>query len=603
MDKSPTTLMKVSDFVYTDEADVTSEASFSSDESTASLSHWTSAINDVEIVAAAGTSTSGALAFLEKILTTVVLTTRTTLTMATMHMHDEIPKSESLQSVLSAAETVFEAEAEPAQTSPARKPALEPVAAAAKPAEPEATRSLRDMIEGRAWAAASMASLYATMGPVLCGVAASVVLNKLFGKGEHAPAPNGKTVIVTGGKMTKSLVICRALKAQGCRVVLVETSKYWMVATRQSRSVDRFVTVPVPEKDTDAFLKAIRALAIEEEACLYVPVCSPVASQYEALVADVLPEGCHSWSLSPEMVQTLDDKVEFGRMARELNLPVPDSRRICSPADAHAFNNELHAKGETRRYVFKNLNYDSMHRLDLFTMPCEREKLQAYIDKVVAAECGISVEQPWLVQAFVNGPEYSSSALVKDGQVLAFTDNEASISCFNYKHAAHPQIRGWVETLCKAHNISGIICIDFMVEDGTALAIECNPRFSSNNNSFYSNERYGEALLKGLSEPAAFSSEKTQVQPLAEAQEVNWLFCDAYYALSKPGYSMRERLGQLYTACFVNKDAYFDVNDPLPFLALHYLHVPVLLMRNLLRGNKWAKIDLCIGKMTEENGD
>merc|ERR1712032_570089 len=78
----------------------------------------------------------------------------------------------------------------------------------------------------------------------------------------------------------------------------------------------------------------------------------------------------------------------------------------------------------------------------------------------------------------------------------------------------------------------------------------------------------------------------TQVQPLAEAQEVNWLFCDAYYALSKPGYSMRERLGQLYTACFVNKDAYFDVNDPLPFLALHYLHVPVLLMRNLLRGNK-----------------
>jgi len=31
--------------------------------------------------------------------------------------------------------------------------------------------------------------------------------------------------------------------------------------------------------------------------------------------------------------------------------------------------------------------------------------------------------------------------------------------------------------------------------------------------------------------------------------------------------------------------------------------VPVLLLRNLRRGNKWAKIDLCIGKMTEENGD
>ena len=53
-------------------------------------------------------------------------------------------------------------------------------------------------------------------------------------------------------------------------------------------------------------MQAIRELAIEEKACLYVPVCSPVASQYEALVADVLPEGCRSWSLSPEMVRVVN---------------------------------------------------------------------------------------------------------------------------------------------------------------------------------------------------------------------------------------------------------------------------------------------------------
>lgn len=41
----------------------------------------------------------------------------------------------------------------------------------------------------------------------------------------------------------------------------------------------------------------------------------------------------------------------------------------------------------------------------------------------------------------------------------------------------------------------------------------------------------------------------------------------------------------------------------MPFLALHFLHFPVLLARNVWRGNRWAKIDMCIGKLTEENGD
>ena len=489
------------------------------------------------------------------------------------------------------------------QTSPKSKPAIDKAPTQPASASRSLQDTLRDVFEHRTWAAASLVSLYATMGPVLCATACRLAYHSLFGARQRPAAPNGKTVIVTGGKMTKSLLICRALKKQGCRVILVETSKYWMVASRQSRSVDRFVTVPVPEKETDAFLAAIRELAIEESACLYVPVCSPVASEYEALVAGVLPEGCRSWSLTPEMVHTLDDKVEFGRMARELGLPVPDSRRICSPAEARAFNEELRERSSTRRYVFKNLNYDSMHRLDLFTMPCPPEELEAYLSKVIGAGCGVSHTQPWLVQAFVNGPEYSSSALVREGKVLAFTDNEASISCFNYSHAAHPQIKGWVETLCKAHRISGIICIDFMVEDGVALAIECNPRFSSNNTSFYNSDKYGEVLLNGLFNPDDYGAEETQVQPMHTAREVNWLFCDAYYALASRGYTVRERVAKLYKACFVNKDAYFDVDDPLPFIALHYLHVPVLLLRNLRRGNKWAKIDLCIGKMTEENGD
>ena len=91
--------------------------------------------------------------------------------------------------------------------------------------------------------------------------------------------------------------------------------------------------------------------------------------------------------------------------------------------------------------------------------------------------------------------------------------------------------------------------------------------------------------------------------PLASAGETNWLGADLYYALRKPGMSLGARAAEVYAALARKKDAYFDVVDFLPFLALYYVHIPTLLCRNVWKGNRWAKIDLCIGKMTEENGD
>ena len=58
------------------------------------------------------------------------------------------------------------------------------------------------------------------------------------------------------------------------------------------------------------------------------------------------------------------------------------------------------------RYILKNLQYDSMHRLDLFTLPCPVEKLEAYLSDIT-----IDRENPWTVQTFIVGEEYSSCAI------------------------------------------------------------------------------------------------------------------------------------------------------------------------------------------------
>lgn len=233
-----------------------------------------------------------------------------------------------------------------------------------------------------------------------------------------------------------------------------------------------------------------------------MPVCSPVASRYDARVADVLPAKCISWSLDPQMTEDLDDKVVFCQMAADAGLTVPKTHRVCSHAEVHEHNRRLAAAHATDpkqpRCIFKNLQvgtavssgsthppvtglcfrpppstalrsphsphrpslpaqYDSMHRLDLFTLPCEPAKLDAYLDKLVSDGVTIDEANPWAVQTFLVGQEYSTCAFAKDGQMLAFTDNQASISCFNYKAERSSLMREWVGTFCKTYSISGIV--------------------------------------------------------------------------------------------------------------------------------------------------
>ena len=409
-------------------------------------------------------------------------------------------------------------------------------------------------------------------------------------------APPTKTAIVTGGKMSKALFVARYLKKAGCRVVLIETHKYHMVASRFASCIDRFVTVPVPEQSPKEYLSALKSLAYEEDADLFVPVSSPVASVYDARVGGVLPPGCRTLSCGEVWTATLDDKVTFNELAKQAGLPAPDTRRMTSLEAITKFNDELLALGEgATRYVLKSIAYDSMRRLDLFTLPASPAKLAEYTKDI-----GVSQSNPWLVQAFASGTEYSTCAVAHKGALTFFTDNVASISCFNYEHAGTTALRHWVETFCRAHKLSGVVCIDFFIDaKGTPLAIECNPRFSSNIASFYDHPNIGRALL----EPEECAASGVVETPLPSHKETCWLGWELYHAVTMPNASLAHRAYSVYDAIANKKDAYWDPDDVLPFLALYYYHIPTLLVRNIQRGNTWAKIDLCIGKLTEVNGD
>jgi len=51
------------------------------------------------------------------------------------------------------------------------------------------------------------------------------------------------------------------------------------------------------------------------------------------------------------------------------------------------------------------------------------------------------------------------------------------------------------------------------------------------------------------------------------------------------------------------QDAIFDWDDPLPFLFVHHLQIPALLLASLRSGKDWIRIDFNIGKLVEVGGD
>ena len=137
--------------------------------------------------------------------------------------------------------------------------------------------------------------------------------------------------MIAGGKRPKAMPRARACHGAGHRVVLVEAAKYRLTGHRFSRAVDRFYTVPPPQSPD--YADALLAIVLAEGVDVYVPVCSPAASHYDALAKPVLAPHCEVLHGDVADVDTVDDKFAFATRAAELGLPVPDTHLVTDPKE------------------------------------------------------------------------------------------------------------------------------------------------------------------------------------------------------------------------------------------------------------------------------
>ncbi len=399
-------------------------------------------------------------------------------------------------------------------------------------------------------------------------------------------AADPKTVLVSGGKMTKALQLARSFHYAGHRVILIEGSRYWLTGHRFSRAVDRFETVPEPGSPN--YAEALLAIVKREQVDVYVPVCSPVASYYDSQAMTLLSSYCEVIHVAPDKIELLDDKFQFAKVSESMHLPVPRSYLISDPKQIETFD----FSNETRPMILKSIKYDSVRRLDLTRLPC------ATIDETMAfvRSLPISEDNPWVMQEFISGREYCTHGTIRAGELRVHCCCKSSAFQINYEHIDRPEIEAWVKRFAEGLELTGQASFDFIEadDDGRTYAIECNPRTHSAITMYYDHPRLADAYLGN---PLLIAP----IQPLPSSRPTYWMYHELWRMITGLG-SLQGTLQRLRTIA-QGKDAVFDWRDPLPFFMLHHWHIPLLLLRDLKQRRGWIRIDFNIGKLVQPAGD
>ncbi|RRQ29031.1 ATP-grasp enzyme [Rhodococcus sp. Eu-32] len=406
----------------------------------------------------------------------------------------------------------------------------------------------------------------------------AVVGLSLLDRRRVAARPSGRTVMVSGGKMTKSLSLARAFHRAGHRVVLVESAKYRLTGHRFSRAVDAFHCIPDP---TDpGYAGALRDVALREGVDVFVPVASPAASVHDADARHVLDDVCEVVHGDSEIVRMLDDKSTFSETAAAMGLSVPDWRRITSPEQIAEFDFP-----PGREYILKRIAYNPVGRMDLTRLSDRTPERNLEF----ARSLDISEDDPWILQEFVSGQEYCTHGTVRDGALTVYACCESSAFQVNYAMVDKPEIRSWVERFVGELGVTGQLSFDFIESsDGRVYAIECNPRTHSAITMFYDHDELANAYLAKNDEA---------VVPTPESKPTYWIYHEVWRLLTQPNRSHRLRIIREGT------DAIYARWDPLPYFLVHHLQIPTLLLKNALAGGSWSRIDFNIGKLVELGGD
>jgi len=355
------------------------------------------------------------------------------------------------------------------------------------------------------------------------------------------------------------------------------------------------------------------SICLKNDAKIFIPVCAPATEKLDSIVGNRLASyGIQVLHAPIDVFEKLNDKHQFCSLMKELNLSVPESHLVKSNEDVFVVNSNLKQQiqlcGEDERYKFnfilKNIEYDPVHRLDLFTLPAKDEDIEAYLKKIEKDGNAITTDKPWTIQRFIDGDMWSTCHVQINGEICFSTVSKASASCFNWRMEQNEQIKNWMYTFANKLEINGIFTNDFIVDknDGIPYAIECNPRLGSQVSLLHANTNMADAII-GL-------HSLNQIEPVPGTSTYTTLN-EVFVLLDPVNYADKEfgqdkdligRLCNITRTLIEEVDPIFDEEDLLPFFMINFFQMPMLLIDTAIANRPWKKLDFQIGKVVELGG-
>jgi len=402
--------------------------------------------------------------------------------------------------------------------------------------------------------------------------------------------------LVTGGKMSKTSAVARAVGRSGHTVFTAEIKPYKYCHTRYCRYVSKHYVLPRPTQQPKEWENTIKAIVDEQKIDLIIPCTAPIESSAYAHLRSSLPQNVRVFAFDGETSDKLDNKYTFNQVLVKSSIPCPLTANMESLEDALQFFKKLERDGDQgKRFLVKPSVYDPKARTEIIFLPIPDKARQLEYLKSRNA----SHDVPYVIQEVLSEPEYGSYAIYNQGCLTGFEFFESASSCLVYRQLVkqYEQVRELHEKLGKAMNLTGQLTLDLMhTADGKLVPIECNPRIHSAICTLEGHQNLGRALAD-----PDFIPEKGDVVTSKPTTYRYWFMDQVFLMLGfwAPKNCFKLTLRQMARG----GDALLHGDDPMPFLAMYLVQIPSLLLLELLPGTEWLKIDFCIGKIVKEGGD
>ena len=286
------------------------------------------------------------------------------------------------------------------------------------------------------------------------------------------------------------------------------------------------------------------------------------------------------------MTTILDSKVLFLNECQKLGFQVPYFKEVNSASEVQ----EMARKGffSKGHYFLKPLMPYSEDRLNFTYIPSNAKDFDKYI---ACYERKVNSGNPYLIHQFIKGKEFAANAIVVNGHLQAFQICPCSPMQIDYDVVQHPAIKRWVEKFCRAKQLTGCICFDFLEDEKTreVYCIECNPRLHSAIVSFDMQPDLERAIRGAMD--TRFQLE-VPVEPSLSSTHVYWL----YNEIAKVGL-FQQGLREFMQVLQNGKDGVLDASDPVPFLMFNHFQIPMLLIQAIISGKKWSITNYCLGQL------